>query len=70
MQTNKFESKQQTHKIKERNSYVSSAIMKSSNNSSVVNLKTEVKSQKPINQASHKNYSYSPLIKKLINKGK
>ena len=56
---------------KGRNSYVSSAIMKGSNNSSVTNLKQELTQiHKPYFPVGRKNFSYSPLIKKMINKGK
>lgn len=54
-----------------RNSYVSSALLKGSNNSSVANLKQEIgqinKSYYPIGR---KNFSYSPLIKKIVSNGK
>jgi hypothetical protein len=54
-----------------RNSYVSSALIKGSNNSSVANLKQDIvqmnKSYYPIGR---KNFSYSPLIKKVTTMGK
>lgn len=69
MQRNSIDSKN-ANLLKNKHSYTSFAIMKTSNNSSVTNSKPEVNCQKTMNQLNRKNYSYSPLIKKMISKGK